>query len=145
MRVLRTKVKLQYKRRKSTTHTLLLFLYTFSQSSKETSKWLHELACLTHLVLCWSLAVLRHCNCWLITDKTSTFILLNSSKQHQIPDWLKPEKYLPMICACNNSTKWRHIFSVHGLSTLYVPYNLELLNNWWQYKIYPVPEINKIK
>ena len=35
--------------------------------------------------------------CCATTDSTSKSIRLNSSKQHQDPDWARPEKNLPSI------------------------------------------------
>lgn len=35
--------------------------------------------------------------CCATTDKTSTSIRLNSSKQHQLPDWANPEKNFPNV------------------------------------------------
>ena len=68
-------------------------------------------------------------SCWAITDNTSMSILLNSSKQHQAPDWAKPEKNRPIILKSNPSeqlntthclasalaksyTRQEHVFSV---------------------------------
>ena len=44
------------------------------------------------------LAFLMVRSCWAITDNTSMSIRLNSSKQHQAPDWARPEKKRPIIC-----------------------------------------------
>ena len=44
-----------------------------------------------------SLAFLIVRICWATTDKTSRSILLNSSKQHQLPDCERPEKNFPSI------------------------------------------------
>lgn len=37
-------------------------------------------------------------SCWAITDSTSMSMRLNSSKQHQAPDWASPLKKRPIIC-----------------------------------------------
>ena len=50
-----------------------------------------------------TLAFLMVRSCWAITDSTSMSILLNSSKQHQAPDWAKPEKNRPIILKSNPS------------------------------------------
>ena len=42
-------------------------------------------------------AFLMVISCCAMTDRTSMSILLNSSKQHQAPDWASPEKNLPII------------------------------------------------
>ena len=44
-------------------------------------------------------AFLMVISCCAMTDRTSMSILLNSSKQHQAPDWASPEKNLPIIYA----------------------------------------------
>ena len=36
-------------------------------------------------------------SCWAITDSTSMSMRLNSSKQHQAPDWARPLKNRPII------------------------------------------------
>jgi len=44
-----------------------------------------------------ALALRMVMSCWAITDSTSMSMRLNSSKQHQAPDWAKPEKNRPII------------------------------------------------
>ena len=45
-----------------------------------------------------SLADLMVRICWATTDRTSMSMRLNSSKQHQLPDWASPAKNFPSIC-----------------------------------------------
>ena len=56
-------------------------------------------------------------SCWAMTERTSTSILLNSSKQHQIPDWHSPEKNLLIICVkceitCMIYIYWRYLLNI---------------------------------
>lgn len=45
----------------------------------------------------WAFALRIVMSCWAMTDSTSMSMRLNSSKQHQAPDWARPEKNLPII------------------------------------------------
>ena len=45
-----------------------------------------------------------------MTDNTSMLIRLNSSKQHQAPDWARPEKKPPIIWRIQTHT---HIIYIH--------------------------------
>ena len=69
-----------------------------------------------------ALAFLIVINCWAITDNTSMSILLNSSKQHQAPDWARPEKKRPII--------WNKKKSLYNIQSTFLPYHLAHKNEW---------------
>ena len=81
--------------------------HTFCSKSVCTHSWTNLV---TYLSADASLAVLMLCSCCATTESTSTSILLNSSKQHQLPAWARPENNLPSICHLrqeNSFAQWQ--------------------------------------